>query len=324
MKIKKVLTLLITSAMLLQSTLAFAGTIPRSQDSHNVIIETSVSLNKTSDVLKVGETEILVPKIQAPSDFAMWSSSDNSIATVNMKGKVTGVSPGTATITITSFQFKTATCKIRVIADNNSDLVKFKDKNLEKIVRYIIHKPKGDLYKSDVRNITHLEPPKDPLNGSFPLADSRDSIESIIVTQLNGIEYLTNLSYLSLKGNAIRDLGPLKELKNLKYLCLDNNHINDISELHGLTNLKIISLYNNEIDDISPLEGLYNLKTLVLSKNEIKKINYYQLSNICAFEGVPHMKSMYLDHNLFEDAAIRTIKAVNAKYPFITIDLGEK
>ncbi|WP_425806527.1 leucine-rich repeat protein [Desulfitobacterium sp. Sab5] len=313
MKTKIVFTLLIILVMLLQPTLVLANSSLRLQD-NRVIIDTSISLNKTSDVLKIGETEILVPEIMAPMQFAVWSSSNDSIATVNMKGKITGVSQGTARITVKSmYDFKTATCTITV-KDDNSDIVKFKDKNLELIVRHAINKPKGEIYKSDVKNITKLAPPfvkTDPFSGEVLPADidgfsGEDPIGKI--TELNGIEYLTNLSYLSLPHNEIRDLGPLKGLKNIECLALDNNRISDISELHGLTNLKQLSLYNNEIDDINPLEGLQYLSYLDLGYNKIKNINYYQIRSICVFEGNDHMSHMYLDHNEINDTDIKEIE----------------
>jgi len=86
--------------------------------SNSVIHAASISLNKTSDILTVGDTDNLTSVI-APDNAAnqgvQWSSSDGSVATVYSTGKVTAVSAGTATITATTVDgSKTANCTITV------------------------------------------------------------------------------------------------------------------------------------------------------------------------------------------------------------------
>ncbi|WP_242875008.1 MULTISPECIES: Ig-like domain-containing protein [Clostridium] len=62
----------------------------------------SIVLNKTSDDLKVGDSDTLTTSI-SPSDASdanlIWESSNPSIASVDSNGKVTGVSDGNAVIT---------------------------------------------------------------------------------------------------------------------------------------------------------------------------------------------------------------------------------
>lgn len=78
---------------------------------------TGVSLNKTSTTISVGRTETLRATI-SPSDATntgiIWSSADESIATVS-NGVVTGVGAGTTTITATTSDGGyTATCSVTV------------------------------------------------------------------------------------------------------------------------------------------------------------------------------------------------------------------
>lgn len=79
---------------------------------------TAVKLNKGTIELKVGEATDLVATVE-PSDASnrnvIWTSSDEKVATVDSKGKVTAVSKGTATITVKTNNNKTATCKVSVI-----------------------------------------------------------------------------------------------------------------------------------------------------------------------------------------------------------------
>lgn len=61
------------------------------------------------------------------------------------------------------------------------------------------------------------------------------------------IAKLTNLTYLDLSVNQIRDITPLVELTSLTSLGLTNNQISDITPLAGLTNLSELWLYGNLI-----------------------------------------------------------------------------
>ena len=81
---------------------------------------TGVSLNKSTASIEVGETETLVATV-APSNASnqnvSWSSGSTSVATVSSSGVVTGVSAGTAVITVTTADGnKTASCTVTVTA----------------------------------------------------------------------------------------------------------------------------------------------------------------------------------------------------------------
>ena len=76
----------------------------------------SISLGKATALLEIGETTFLSLTISpsgATNQLASWVSSDNSVATVDAVGNVTGVGKGTATITATVGD-KTATCEVTV------------------------------------------------------------------------------------------------------------------------------------------------------------------------------------------------------------------
>ena len=66
---------------------------------------TSISLNKATLTLTVGQSETLTATI-SPSDAAdkdyTWSSNSTDVATVDANGKVTAVAVGTATISATA------------------------------------------------------------------------------------------------------------------------------------------------------------------------------------------------------------------------------
>lgn len=91
-------------------------------DSDNIPI-TSISLNKSSLSLYIGDTQTLVATIapnNATDKSLVWSSSNPSIATVE-NGKIIAKAVGSATITVSNIDgTKKATCNVKVINKGNS------------------------------------------------------------------------------------------------------------------------------------------------------------------------------------------------------------
>ena len=81
---------------------------------------TGVSLHKNSTSLEVDSSEVLsyeVSPSNATNHGVTWTSSNNNVATVTSSGRVTGVSEGNATITITTSDGNfTDTCTVTVTA----------------------------------------------------------------------------------------------------------------------------------------------------------------------------------------------------------------
>ena len=84
----------------------------------DVILVTGVALDKTTASIYVGNTTTLVATVtptNATIDGITWSSDDESVATVDESGVVTGVAAGTATITATTENGGfAATCTVTV------------------------------------------------------------------------------------------------------------------------------------------------------------------------------------------------------------------
>lgn len=89
-----------------------------------IVEPTGVSLSATSASVREGESTVLkatVTPSNATNKTVTWTSSNPSVATVS-GGNVNGVSKGTATITATTSNGKTATCKVTVT--ENTSIIK--------------------------------------------------------------------------------------------------------------------------------------------------------------------------------------------------------
>lgn len=189
---------------------------------------------------------------------------------------------------------------------SSGGIVSFKDKNLENEIRDYIEKPSGDIYQSDIEDITGLYMNKSQIK------------------DLSGMENLTNLKQLNLCGNEIKDISKLKNLLNLKDIDLSHNEISDISALKNLTNLKKLNLGNNKISDVSELSKLTDLQELNLGyisyhgfETPDSKANYNEISNINALKNLTNLRTLNLGYTKIKD-----LSALNGLENLQTIDIS--
>jgi len=77
------------------------------------------------------------------------------------------------------------------------------------------------------------------------------------------------------KINAISEIEGLEQLTNLQELVLDHNKIKEIKGLNALTQLRQLDLRFNEITEIKGLKQLSNLQKLFLKGNPIRTDEKY-------------------------------------------------
>ena len=104
---------------------SYTSSAPKDYETYNFIVGipvTSVSLDKSNISIDQGKTQKLIATISpsnATNTNLIWTSSDNKKVMVSNDGTVAGITPGTATITVTTEEGeKTATCIVTVNASS--------------------------------------------------------------------------------------------------------------------------------------------------------------------------------------------------------------
>ena len=135
-------------------------------------------------------------------------------------------------------------------------------------------------------------PPGETLTVADMLKLRRLTANDADIRDVTGLQFASNLTFLSLANNAILDTAPLAGLPRLMTLVLDDNRISDVVPLARLSQLTTLSLRNNWISDVSPLVGLTQLKRsknrygLDLRDNRLTSASIYRYIPLLQVAGV--------------------------------------
>ena len=128
-----------------------------------------MTLNKAELNLKEGESETLTATVNpddATDKTVTWSTSDESIATVDQNGRVTAVKEGTATITAKSGE-KSATCRVTV------------SKNVVAVTSVTLNKTELTLKEGESETLTATVKPDDATDKTVTWSTSDASIATV-------------------------------------------------------------------------------------------------------------------------------------------------
>lgn len=113
LKLKRLTALLLCLTLILSAAVAVQG----AEEKEREIKVRSVEMSVPTATVRVNQTRILwayTYPLKAQDDSIEWDSSNYDVAVVDGDGLVIGVAPGTAEITATSANGKTATCVVTV------------------------------------------------------------------------------------------------------------------------------------------------------------------------------------------------------------------
>jgi internalin A len=161
-----------------------------------------------------------------------------------------------------------------------ADAPLFPDANLEAAVRAHVYGKRDNkepLTVDDVKNLSVI------------------TAKGKAIKDLSGLEKCAALAQLEISGAEVTDLGPIRGLTGIQSLTLNHNRIKDLSPLAGLDHLQYLDLAGNEASDLKPLAKLTALNTLYLSGNRV--------ADISALKDLTRVWSLYLDGNQIADIA---------------------
>ena len=245
---------------------------------------TSITLNKYSLTLEEGQKETLTSTVkpgEASDNSVNWSSSNNSVATVD-NGKVTAKSAGKATITCKANDGsgKQASCEITVISPLVAEInaANFPDENFRKYLLSTSYGEDGRLTRQEINSVTTID-----VSGS--------SSEPGMIRSLNGIGFFAELRNLDCSYNQLTELdiskntaltelrcyrNQLTELdvsKNTKltYLACENNKLTEL-DVSENTKLTYLACYDNQLTALDVSKNT-KLTELYCSSNQLTALD---------------------------------------------------
>jgi hypothetical protein len=141
----------------------------------------------------------------------------------------------------------TASCQAGACFRDCSGALTFDDPQFEAAVRLFVDKPSGALSWSDVSVMTLFNP---------------SSVNVVDIKSLGGIECLTNLQIIDVGGNPISDLSPLRKgSTQLSYLAVWSDNVKDLSPLVDIPSLTYVDVTGNPLDCNAQKQYINTLKS---------------------------------------------------------------
>ena len=127
---------------------------------------------------------------------------------------------------------------------------------------------------------------------------------------LSGIQPLaplTNLTYLDLSSNTLRNIAVISGMAGMKQLNLANNVINSLEALAGLSKLEQLDISYNAVSSLAPLQATTDMKVLIAHHN--------QLASVAELNGMTAMEVLNVSHNNITDISpLRSLSTLNELY----------
>ena len=156
------------------------------------------------------------------------------------------------------------------------------------------------------------------------------------LSSVSGLENLTNLVYLDLSNNTIRNISSLSSLKKLTEVYLQHNVLTELTSLSGLASIRTLDISYNTISDLSPIGSLSALAWLDAGNNQLTTaahaakltsleylcLSYNQLESVSELAALTGLTQLDISNNTVTDisalAALSTLQVFNFSYNQVT------
>lgn len=271
----------------------------------------SISLNKTAATIYVDSTEQLQATIKpdnAPQSVS-WSSDNPSVATVSTKGLISTKAEGTAVITATTVDGRTATCTFTVVPDPAKKIALNMDNFPNVYFLQLLQKKdldgNGYLSEQEIEAITSLK-----------LGDVQN------ISSTPGIELLTSLKDLDVSFCMVQDLD-LRGCVSIETVSYSSGWSGGVTydylrtvSVDGCTTLKSIELRGGKLIDVNA-NGCSAL-TRLTARGEA--LLYIQLSGCSALQKLEFFGKVY-SLNLEDCYSLRALECRSESLYLKTLDL---
>jgi len=124
-----------------------------------------------------------------------------------------------------------------------------------------------------------------------------DARNKNVITNLEGIQYATNLTSLNVRRNDISDITPLASLTKLKVLEIDSNKkITDLTPLQDLLIIERLNVAGTSISDLTPIVNIPTLSNLTISATNVSDlsplIELKDLLQVLSFSSLPQLTTL--------------------------------
>jgi len=147
-----------------------------------------------------------------------------------------------------------------------------------------------------------------PLIGALPQLEKL-TLSGCSLSTTTGLEGATNIHYLDLSNNTIRNIVPLASMTRLQEAYLQDNALTDLGALSSITSLTRLNVGGNALTSLSPISGLTRLQYLDASRNK--------LASLSPLSQLKELKECYVASNLLND-----ISGITGCMTLEILDLG--
>lgn len=193
------------------------------------------------------------------------------------------------------------------------------------------------LTKLESLSITDSTPTESELATIAALPNLRRlSLIGCNLSTISPLSKATQLEYLDLTDNAIRNIAPLSAMTGLQELYLSTNALTSLAELSGLTSLQVLDVSYNSLTDIGPIAALNSISRLYINNNSLGNIAAVSgmvklrifnaadnaVTDISALAPCTQLTELNISNNLVEDISVlgkmQLLENLNFAYNAIT------